>query len=124
MVRANFEEHTAELPYLCQHFRTNVDEGLSEAVYSEKAAELLTKRICAGQLDERPRRCLPVCCSKDFPPPQSGWWLETTQQLVPEFSVLRAGRLCRSPVAELVTGDIVYVCVGQQAPIDARVLVT
>lgn len=123
MEQSNFEEHASDFPYLCQHFKTSVNLGLTESVRVEKFAELQMKRRNAGfQVDPRPRRFFGGCCSSEFPP-QQGWWLDISQRLVPKFQVLRTGKLTLVSGSELVPGDIVYLSAGERAVVDCRILV-
>jgi hypothetical protein len=120
MDRENFEEHTSELPFLCRHFNTTVEGGLSERVYKEKLAAVAP--VAGGSKPKRRRRVFALCCQLEFPPQQT-WWLDITRRLVPSFQVLRAGKLVACAATEIVQGDIVYLQAGQRAAADGRVLV-
>mmetsp|Transcript_112899 Transcript_112899/g.319381 ORF Transcript_112899/g.319381 Transcript_112899/m.319381 type:complete len:601 (-) Transcript_112899:117-1919(-) len=120
MQKANFEEHTSELPYLCRHFNTAIDSGLADSAYRDKQAA--TQPASARRGRRRSRGILSFCCQQEFPPQQS-WWTEVSKRLDPTFQVLRAGKLCASRADALVPGDILYLRAGQRAPVDGRVLV-
>lgn len=122
MEETNFEEHSAELSYLCKRFGTSLDRGLSDAAYREKLA---TSRAAH---DKRPsgrkregRIFFAVCCHVGFPP-QQRWWVDIHKRLVPKFKALRAGRVVDTLAADVVAGDIVFLCEGQKAVADVRVI--
>lgn len=121
MDEANFEEHSSEIHYLCRHFQTSIDAGLAEPVYREK---LLAQQPVKDSERTGPRSFFAsICCRSEFPP-QQGWWGEYARNLMPKFSVLRAGAIVHQcPAPELVPGDLVYLVAGQTAPADGRVLV-
>eukprot|EP00427_Karlodinium_veneficum_P033293 CAMPEP_0169195472 /NCGR_PEP_ID=MMETSP1016-20121227/7231_1 /TAXON_ID=342587 /ORGANISM="Karlodinium micrum, Strain CCMP2283" /LENGTH=530 /DNA_ID=CAMNT_0009272011 /DNA_START=114 /DNA_END=1703 /DNA_ORIENTATION=- len=121
MDQSNFEEHASELPYLCQLFQTSIDEGLSNSVLAERLSTAEASRA-GPRTETKPRKCCGFLCSSEFPPQQS-WWLEAKQKLVPTFEVVRGGKLTSSAATDLVLGDIVYICAGQQVAVDGRILV-
>mmetsp|Transcript_77248 Transcript_77248/g.213645 ORF Transcript_77248/g.213645 Transcript_77248/m.213645 type:complete len:593 (-) Transcript_77248:180-1958(-) len=120
MERACFEEHTSELPYLCRHFGTAIDAGLSERAYRERQAAQHPSGVV--RRERRRGGIFSFCCQHDFPPRQS-WWTELSKRLTPTFQVVRAGRILTAFADELVTGDLVYLCAGQRVALDGRVLV-
>lgn len=121
MDRAHFEEHTSELPFMCRHFNTSVDAGLSEKVYREKLAAASPQKGAAKP--KRRRRVFGLlCCQVEFPP-QQAWWLDITRSLRQNFQVLRAGKIVIASALELVQGDVMYLQAGQRAAADGRVLV-
>lgn len=115
----NFQEHTSELSYLCQHYNTGIYTGLADHVYTEKASTLLTKK--RGH-EGRERRFFSFCCSSEFPPQQS-WWFDIQSSLIPRVQVVRNGNLASCAATDLVPGDIAYLYAGQRAVADGRVLV-
>jgi len=121
-----FQEHSSELHYLCERFRTRIDKGLTHAVVAEKRAELrANRRISWGSVDARPRSPLQSfwgrLCSSEFPPRQL-WWIEVQELLVPRFLVFREGQLSLVSATELMQGDVLYIWAGQLVPADLRVL--
>eukprot|EP00927_Polykrikos_kofoidii_P031902 TRINITY_DN27316_c0_g1_i1.p1 TRINITY_DN27316_c0_g1~~TRINITY_DN27316_c0_g1_i1.p1 ORF type:complete len:665 (-),score=115.49 TRINITY_DN27316_c0_g1_i1:66-1988(-) len=125
MDQASFAEHSSELSYLCQHFSTSLDRGLSEMACKQK---LVSSRLSGRQGGDPPeertrgRSFLGICCQVEFPP-QQAWWLDILKRLVPRFLTLRAGKLVKITATEIVPGDIVYLSAGQKVAADSRVLV-
>lgn len=122
MEQSNFEEHTSELAYLCQHYKSSISSGVAFSAYSDELAAMQRKAGFRNTSSVQPRRVCGFCCSSEFPPQQS-WWVETKQGLVPKFQVQRGGRLLQSAATELVRGDVVFMTAGQRAAADGRILV-
>lgn len=118
--KASFEEHSSALLYLCQHFQTSIETGVSDTVYKSKIVSQ-TPVPKAPPVGSRRRRFFAFCYRSDFPS-QQGWWLDMQRRLVPEYQVVRSKRLLRVPATDLVAGDIVYLSAGQKAPADGRIL--
>eukprot|EP00929_Paragymnodinium_shiwhaense_P096640 TRINITY_DN58283_c0_g1_i1.p1 TRINITY_DN58283_c0_g1~~TRINITY_DN58283_c0_g1_i1.p1 ORF type:complete len:653 (-),score=135.48 TRINITY_DN58283_c0_g1_i1:108-2066(-) len=121
MDQANFAEHTSELSYLCQHYGTSLDSGLTDVAYRDKLSAF---RVSLRK-NERPRSRRPLfafCCQSEFPP-QQAWWFDVKKRLVPKYTVLRGGKVVTTDGAEVVPGDVVFLQAGQKAAADGRVLV-
>lgn len=117
MEKANFEEHTSELPYLCRHFGTSISDGLSERFRQGRVAKASAKDR------KRSSSLFAICFQSAFPPNQA-WWIDISKTLVLSCEVLREkGRLDEVEAAELGPGEIFYLRAGQRAPLDARILV-
>jgi len=124
MDRSSFEEHSSDLAYLCKHFGTAINLGLSERYHRDKLVQMQPWSSSGGNpRPKKPRAPLfAFCCSSEFPPQQS-WWTEASQRLCPDYQVLRAGKIVSSPASEVVPGDILFLRAGQRAAADGRVLV-
>lgn len=115
----NFEEHSSELAYMCRHFKTKIDHGLSEQIYREQLALVQFPE----QRNKKSKSSFALCCGSEFPPTNQNWWSDSIGRLVPVFQVLRSGQIVQSPAPDIVPGDIVYLRAGQKAVADGRVLV-
>lgn len=125
MEQASFAEHSSDLSYLCQHYGTALDGGLSDMAYRDRLQSVRMNGRAGGDPTEcrrRGRRFFALCCQSEFPPEQT-WWLDVRKRLVPRFHALRANKLVPTFATEIVTGDVVYLAAGQKAPADGRVLV-
>lgn len=124
MDQANFEEHTSELAYLIRHYGTTLGEGLSDKAHREKLASTRKEDDSWKHGNEQPgKRCFSsLCCQAEFPPQQK-WWTDIRSRLVSQPQVLRAGKLVTSVPSEVVPGDVIFLCAGQKAVADGRVLV-
>jgi len=123
MDKASFEEHTAELAYMCKHFGTAINTGLSERYHRDKLMQLQPWSSASSngrQSKRRPKFFF--CCNSEFPPQQS-WWIDASQRLSPEYQVLRAGKTISALASDLVPGDILFLGAGQRAAADGRILV-
>mmetsp|Transcript_21013 Transcript_21013/g.45465 ORF Transcript_21013/g.45465 Transcript_21013/m.45465 type:complete len:638 (-) Transcript_21013:305-2218(-) len=119
LARANFEEHTSELTFLCKRFNTSIENGHSERSYQE----FFISAMPSQPLKERRKSGLGMlCCQRGFPPNQS-WWSDAERRLQATYQVLRSGTLVSAQARELVPGDIVFLACGQRCVADTRVLI-